>query len=396
MKRNFWLSFSVALNVALAGAWLWASAFHRAPQQKPIAQEHATVVAGTPSIHEPNLASQKPQQWFETLRGAAVPEKLIAAVAVASFETDWQQRRDELQRQFKNGDIDGEAMKLFHLQHDAEEEKALRTALGDEGFRRWDQERLLKEYHVPGVNLSARETDGLYALRKEMEQKRHELAFAIAKGDIDETAFEKQTEEAQKQFEQNSRAMLGDERYAIVANTDGSTGDLKRVLASMNSTPTQAEAVLQTEQQWNEQRAKLEKQLHEGQVTAAEYEQQMQALNTTRDNEYQHQLGTNGLAALEKAQDNRYRLMQHFASAWSLDEGAINNLYAGIQNYENSSRTYLEQARALQEQGQAVDWPAVQAALQQYCQATEDTFRKSLGDERFNKLKRNHVLTFSE
>jgi len=396
MKRNSSLYLSVALNIALAGALLWRSSSNRAEQQKPIATQAATIVAAPSMILEQNRASQKPQAWFESLRAAAVPEKLIAAVTVADFETKWSQRRDELQRQFENGDIDGEAMEQFHLQHDAEEEKSLRLALGDEGFHHWDQARLLRDYHVASMNLSPKETDDLYALRKEMEQQRHSLALAVSKGDIDESALEKKTEEAQKQFEQNSKNILGDERYAMISNADASRGDLKRALVSMNSTASQAEAALQTEQHWTEQQATLEKQLHDGQITSSDYEQQMQTLNATRDNEYQRALGTNGFAELQKAQDNRYRLMQHFASAWNLDGSEIDHLYTGIQGYENGSRDYLEQARALEGNGQAVDWPTVQAALQQYSQATEDYFRKSLGDERFNKLKRNHVLTFTE
>lgn len=395
MKRNFWFCFSVALNIGLAGALFLRHSAHRAEQRLAGSPTPATAVVSAPIVSQQIPTAQKPKGWVEALRVAEIPEKLIAEVAAADFELKWNQRRDELQRQFEKGDIDGDAMKRFYLQHDAEEEKALRAALGDDGFHRWDQERLLRDYKIAGINLSGKETEDLYALRKDMEQQRHSLALAVLKGDIDESAYEKQTEEAERQFEQNAKNVLA-ERYALVSGGDSPQGDLKRALASLNSTASQAEGVLLAEQQWSQQQANIEKQMHDGVITSAEYQQQMQALNAARDSEYQRQLGTNGFAELQKAQDNRYRLMQHFASAWNLDAQGIDNLYASLQYYDNSSRDYLEQARALQNQGKAVDWEGVQAALQQYSQTTEDAFRKSLGDERFNQLKRNHVLTFSE
>jgi hypothetical protein len=396
MKRNSWFYLSVALNIALASALLWRRSVNQVVPPSVDGRAAAVTAVSAPIVSERIAVSQKPKSWVEMLRAAEVSEKVIARVAAADFEANWTERRDALQRQFEHGDLDGDAMKLFHLQHDAEEEKALRTALGDEGFRRWDQEKLLRDYNIRGVNLSARETEDLYALRKGMEQKRHDLALAALKGDIDETTFDRQTEEAQQKLEQDSKNVLGDDRYAMVSKTDSSQGDLKRVLAAVDSDPSQAAAVLQAEQQWTEQQAALEKQLHDGQITSSTYQQQMNALNTARDNEYQRQLGTNGFAALQKAQDNRYRLMQHFASAWKLDAREIDTLYAGIQGYESGSQNYLEQAHALQDSGQAVDWTSVQAALQQYSKSTEDYFRKMLGDERFKQLERNHVLTFSE
>jgi hypothetical protein len=57
--------------------------------------------------------------------------------------------------------------------------------------------------------------------------------------------------------------------------------------------------------------------------------------------------------------------------------------------------TYQRQARALEAQGQAVDWDAVNNNVQQFAQQTEQTLRKYLGDERFNKIKSNQILPFA-
>ena len=88
--------------------------------------------------------------------------------------------------------------------------------------------------------------------------------------------------------------------------------------------------------------------------------------------------------------------MQQYAPAWGLSDGDINNLYDTIQSYEKSVRDYQARAEAVEGQGQSVDWPAVQKALREYAQQTEATLRKSLGDERFNKLKRNNVFAFGQ
>lgn len=57
--------------------------------------------------------------------------------------------------------------------------------------------------------------------------------------------------------------------------------------------------------------------------------------------------------------------------------------------------TYQRQARALEAQGQAVDWDAVNNNVQQFAQQTEQTLRKYPGDERFNKIKSNDIFPFT-
>src|SRR6185369_16557198 len=123
-----------------------------------------------------------------------------------------------------------------------------------------------------------------------------------------------------------------------------------------------------------------------------EYERRVKGLDATREHEFQNTLGADSFAEYQKAQDGRYRTMKRFGPAWGLSDGDINNLYSTIQSYESSVRDYQQRAQTIQEQGQEVDWPAVQKALRDYAKQTEDILKKSLGEERFNKLKRSNVL----
>src|SRR5436190_10334227 len=195
MKRSIWLWVSLGLNVAFVGLWVLArqsgsaearSAVAAPPDLEPVSQTVAPTKRAR--LHAPAVQGE----WIDALRASAVPERLVAEVAAADFEDGWRTRSIELQRKLKTGAIDGDAMRLFDLQHDGEEEKELRAKLGDEGFRKWNQERLLRDYDLAALNLSGSETEALYELRKGVEQQRHDLAEAALRGEVDEAAYEKQ------------------------------------------------------------------------------------------------------------------------------------------------------------------------------------------------------------
>jgi hypothetical protein len=387
-------------------AALLISLANRKPVPPPPAALRPAVT--TPVIRAPEApgnslptATRRPpeaglKQWTVTLRAAGVPEKVIADVTAADFDARWQKRQVELQRQIERGEADPEALTEMSLRYSDEQEKELRGALGDEGYRHWDQARILSEYELADLKLSAEESDTLYQLRKSFEQKQREWDRARNKGDLDEAEFQKLVETQQNDYNKQLKTLLGDDRYATSQNPiDPERMNLRRALKNLNVGETEAAGLLQAQQQWTRQRAKLEQQLQEGQLASADYEQQLKALDHTRDQEYQRVLGDNGITELQKAQDPRYQTMKRYASNWGLTDNDINHLYDTIRFYESSVSDYQQRAQALEEQGQPVDWPAVQKSIQEFSRQTESTLRGSLG-ERFDKLKKNNVLNLGE
>ncbi|HXS67267.1 MAG TPA: hypothetical protein VN761_00395, partial [Candidatus Polarisedimenticolia bacterium] len=144
---------------------------------------------------------------------------------------------------------------------------------------------------------------------------------------------------------------------------------------------------------WNSQRSQLDVKLQKGEVTAVDYQKQMAALDAQRDQEYQNLLGTNGFAEFQRNQSEQYQMLKRLGPGVGFTEDDVNNLYAMLQDYQTEVRDYRDRAQQLQDQGQTVDWTAVDKVLANYAQQTESALRDQLG-EKFDKLKRSNVMPF--
>jgi hypothetical protein len=67
-----------------------------------------------------------------------------------------------------------------------------------------------------------------------------------------------------------------------------------------------------------------------------------------------------------------------------------------MKYYEKSVQDYQAQARALEAQGQSVDWDAVNKNLQQFAQQTQQALQNYLGQDSFNKMQQNGVFQFNQ
>jgi plasmid maintenance system killer protein len=192
------------------------------------------------------------------------------------------------------------------------------------------------------------------------------------------------------------KALLGEERYSKSQGTDASTAaaNLRQDLAKANPNDAQFQELLTAQQQWNERRSELDKQFQDD-PSSAVYAEQLKALETARDQEYQRVLGTNIFDALQKEQDGGYSKMKRYENIWELDDTRIDYVYGAMKYYEKSVQDYQAQARALEAQGQSVDWDAVNRNLKQFAEQTRQQLQNYLGQDRFNKMQRNGVFQFN-
>jgi hypothetical protein len=332
--------------------------------------------------------------WVQVLRDGGISEKLIADVAAANFEDRWHKLAKENQKRFDRGEIDQAALTRFDFEHDAEQEKELRVQLGVEGFHRWDQARVLADFDRAGVLLSADENEQVYALRKELDRNRLNLDLARHDGKIKDSEASAQNEAIYAQYNQQLLMVLGRDRYAQTqSGGDTGVGEMKRNLQGIGTDDSQFAGMQTALQNWNAQRSELDVELQEGNVTADDYQKQLKTLEAQRDQEYQKVLGTNGFASFQRNQNEQYQSLQRIGPDIGFSDDDINNLYASIQEYQNSVNDYQDRAQKLQDRGQTVDWTAVQKALSDFSQQTENALRNQLGDK-FDKLKRSNVLPF--
>jgi len=390
MKR--WLTISIGLNFILLALFISATR-----QMEPAASNSNGKSIGENFKAENAtrgkiISASRPdnwRSWLGEIRSAGVPDKVMAQLVAADFENRWDEQQRELQRKYENGDVDADALTKADAQHDVELENEMRFALGEDGFKKWDKEKTLRDFNLSDANLSATESDALYNLRKELFKQRQDLQDSARKGEIDEADLSAKLSALQTQYEQQAKNLLGDARYtALTAAPDPAVANLKRQVKNLNLSADQMTALLAAQQQWNQQRTQLND-------DKPSYETQLQAADSARDAAFQKILGADAFAQLQKQQDPAYQTLTRYASAWKLNSDDVNYIYGAIANYNSQVADYRDRAKTMEQLGQAVDWEGVQKNIQSFSQQTEQTLNYFLGDDRFAKLNQNNVFNFS-
>jgi hypothetical protein len=329
-------------------------------------------------------------RWIERLRAAGVPNRILARVVQADFDEQWDRRVEE---------CGGDADKLAALQiaKERDEEAEMRASLGEEGFKQWDQENMLREANLGKTQLTVSEADSIYGMKKKLQQRRWDLEQARLKGEKDDAEINDASDKAYSEFNEQMKTLLGAERYAKSQGVDSGTAaaNLRQDLAKVNPSDSQFQELLKAQQQLNERRLELDKQFQDD-PSSAVYVDQIKALDEARDQDYQRVLGTNVFDTLQKEQDVGYSRMKKYENIWGLNDSKIDHVYGSLKYYEKSVQEYQAQARALEAQGQSVDWDAVNGNLQQFAQQTRQALQNYLGQNSFDKLQRNGVVQFNQ
>lgn len=361
MKYKISLAMSLTLNAILIGAFFFA------PERQSSPGDDLTPPEPISSLRESHTTSEAEQlqkaaeasrsrssngpawqQSLPQLRDAGVPHDVLAGLVISDFEIRWQKQLRELEQRYQAGAVNEDERARFEARRDEEQERVLRAALGDEGFRQWDKAYSLRDLDLVELQLSSSQTDALYRLRKDRTLKDRMLAEALRNGEIDEAAYNEQQSAAQQEYDQQFKMLLGDERYqALQDSEEGMEGALRQKVKSLNLADSQFEVMVEAARNWNQQRAEVARRAQQVPDQREAYEQQLQALDAARDREYEQVLGTNDFDQLQKHQDRRYQLLKRHANAWSLSESDIEYIYSSIRYYRGMnphSRDQVEQS----------------------------------------------------
>ncbi len=325
---------------------------------------------------------------IDQLRAAGVPNDVLARVALADFEASWDTRLAACK-----GDMARSA--AVQLEMTMSKDAAMRAALGEEGFRQWDQGCMLWEAMSTPVNVNPDEADAIYALKKKLQQRNNELELARLKGTLDEAAINAASDQAYGDYYRQLNAVLGEERYAKSQQLDDAfTSDiLRHQLAQAAPSESQFQELFKTEKAWTKARQELEHRF-QGNPSSPEYQSEMAALQEAHDLEYERVLGKDAVAALRKAQDSAYAQMKKFETLWGLDGGKIDHVYDTMKAYDETVSRYRGDVLARQAGGEPVDWNAINQDLRRFADQAQLSLKERIGQASFDKLQGNRVLKF--
>jgi hypothetical protein len=335
------------------------------------------------------------RHWVDTLREAGVPTRVLARLVREGFDDQWQTRQADAQAAYMRGDMDVDGLGALSIEHDFEQEKAIRTALGEEDFRKWNLTNVLQSLNLRDIQLTPAETDALYDLQKKHLDRGNELLAAKLKGQIDYATMEEQQARAEADYNAKLKALLGEQRYGALQGSDEGAGELQRSLTEAKlPADVPFESLLGLQNQWTERRSEMAGQVNEAKSQISNWEQEIKRIDDQRDQEFQRVLGTNAFDTLTAAQDSRYKEMKRYADNWGIGDAEVDFVYRTIKYYEKNVADYNERARKLEAGGQSVDWDAMKQNIQQFDAQIEQSVRSYLGDARFDKLKQNRILQF--
>jgi len=352
----------------------------------PRVSPNAPPAISPPASRYSNIASAaERRRWIiDELRAMGVPNDTLALVARVDFEVTWESR-------FAACGVDRNKLAAVQLDMDLNKDAEMRAALGEDGFKRWDVKNMLWEAMSTAVAVTPSESDAIYASKKKLQQRELELEQAKVNGTMDDAAINDAEDKVYSEYNQQLKAVLGDERYAKSQQLDDafSAGNLRYTLAKngVNPDDAQFQQLFKVEQDWNRAQLKLD-------PTSPDYSAQLKALNDAHDQQYQQVLGADAYATFQKEQDPGYTQMKKYETLWGLDDTKADYVYNTMKSYEKSVQDLQAGTSALQAQGQNVDWDGVNKRVQQLTDQTGQTLQNYLGEDSFNKLQRNHLFLF--
>lgn len=401
---------SIVLNLVLVAAiallaWHNLGRAHPLPPTKTdlktmtaVAQRGTANSQALAAVEQPKLPqyaeikspSDRRRTIIDQLRAMGVSNDLLALVAKVDFETEWDSRFDECK-----GDMDKlAAVQLaMNLNKDAE----MRAALGEEGFRKWDQKNMLWEAMSSPVDVSASEASMIYNSKKKLQQREYELDQARLNGTMDEAQINAASDKAYAEYFQQMKDVLGEDRYKKSQQLDNDflAGNLHAQLSKVETSDSQFQQLFKAEQDFNNSRIELDHQFQDD-VLSPDYQAKLKALNEAHDQEYQRVLGSNVYYSLQQQQDPGYSQMKKYEDLWGLDDTKVNFVYDTLRSYQKSLQDYQAQLFALQSQHQSIDFDTVRNNLQKITDQTSQALQKYLGQDSFNRLQRNRVIQFSQ
>jgi hypothetical protein len=337
------------------------------------------------------------RQWIDKLRAQGVPSPVLARLAQAGFEDGWKQRQAEFQAAYMKGDIDTPGLAIADIQREREEEKAMRAALGDAGFRQYDRQIVLRGLPLQNVSLSSLESDSLYDIEKKLLRVAQDLNEKKLKGELTQSEYESLMQQSQAEHDQYLKTLIGDERYATMNPPANEVAE--KLQKDLRNIPIPADvsfdALVDIQNQWNERRAEVQVRLQEAKSQTDGCEDELRKVNSVWEMEFERVLGTNGMDTAQKQTDPRYKEMERNADALSLDSAAVDYVFRTIRYYEKLAEDHQQQTRAREAKGEAVDWDASNKSLQEFAQLTQEGLQRYLGQDRFNQLKLKNILPFA-
>jgi hypothetical protein len=294
------------------------------------------------------------------LRAAGAREEVVGAAGAAEFDRQTQILRQESYARYLRGEISAATLAKERRELGASRERALRALLGESGYRAWDRENQLLSLPAGDLALEPAERDAVYRMHQGRAAAQAEIGMAFERGEIDPQEREIRTKRAEAEYDRGLRESLGAERYEKVRqDTDRGFQRLRGELSDFRLGEAELAKLFRARSRWQEEGNALYRRYNAGEISWPTYTEELKRKRKTYAEESERAVGSEAYAEIRRLEDPRYHQMKQHAAAFRLSREDIEHVYS---------------------------------ALQGDVERAEEELRRFLGEERFAKLKRAHVL----
>jgi hypothetical protein len=397
------LRLSLAANLVLVGTVV--ALLSRNPPAAPTPDVSATTTApASPEVRNLRISAFDPQPEASTgpratpaaidqLEQMGLSRDVIVNALLGEFHRGWDQRFNELEKQYAPGPVPEQAYIELGRQRDVDQARILNEALGEARYLAWDQERTLNMLNPGGLRLNPDEAEQVYRLQKAFDERNTELQMALEDGFADGVDVGALYAEAQEARDRALEELLGTERFDRMRGVIDPFAEVYQTFGDMDPTPEQAQAVVRVDDDLRAQEAALAAQLRENPGNAAQLTAELQALREAREENLREILGFEAYEASRRERDGTFRRLNQFAVAWELSEQEIHSAYNSLRAFQDQANRTRSAAAMREAAGQPVDWHEVNAAIEQARHSTESGLESLLGPNRAWRLKQDGLLS---
>jgi hypothetical protein len=321
------------------------------------------------------------------LKAAGEPEDVLVNLVVAEFNRQWRDQMKIINQKRRNGEIDNEESQDFFSEREDAIGKTVAELLGQDSFVYWDKQRLLRKGGATGYKFTEAESDALYRIEKEHEDRKLELNGLRNAGEIDPLDFEEENAKSDERYQQLRSKLLTEGRRL---HEEGVTVDLraqiKEQTRQLNLSPQELDALadvafknLQASQRMEVSDTNVESRIAKEEAAEA-----------ATEHEFMRILGPQRFAELKKMDDNRYQEMKHYQEVWQLTDNDVNYLYEIFVKYDKAIQAHNAQVSTTSQTSTEGNEPNLkqtddfQKTQQQHLEAELLRF---LGEDRLRRFK---------
>jgi len=346
-------------------------------------------VASRPTAARP----EETADVFARLEKAGVSRIVLADIMRNDHRRRWGKRVRELENRFAPKQPPQREYVTLRRLEEEDEDRELKQTLGEEGYAAWDKEQTLRKVNFEEVPMKPEESDRVYQLDKQLDDKLREMRLAMEYGDADVADMSTLQMKAQDEYEKALENLLGKERYDKLKGYSFPVVEGHAEFNELNPSPDQVSALQSAVSGYQAAEAELSKRIADKPMDAAAIAAELKTMNEAQEQSMRKAIGADAYEALRREHDETYQALTQYAQAWHLQDNEIEPVYQKLKAYEDNVEWLRKAAQMTELAGQTADWSAVKATIERSRQATQSELEALVGPDRARAIARNGLLS---